>query len=147
MWERNTNLLFSHVHPDWRSNPQPGYVPWPGIEPATFLIYGMTLQQTQPHWPGKSHFLWWVIKVKSHFSTLKWLNRWPTGCCTFKVIDKLKSLSSTNTYFYLFPATSDSYCGLGCDAICNLKASKPLSECFFCLHFTYLLLVFSKSIS
>ena len=24
------------MHPNWGSNPQPRYVPWPGIEPATF---------------------------------------------------------------------------------------------------------------
>lgn len=26
----------SHMHPNWRSNPQLRYVPWPGIEPESF---------------------------------------------------------------------------------------------------------------
>ena len=37
------------MSPDQGSNLQPGYVPWLGIEPAT---YGMMLQLTDPYQPG-----------------------------------------------------------------------------------------------
>ena len=40
--ERNMDVKQKHwsvayfMHPDQRLNPQPRYVPWPGIEPTTF---------------------------------------------------------------------------------------------------------------
>ena len=32
--------------------PQPRYVPWLGIEPIAFLVYGMMLQSTELHGQG-----------------------------------------------------------------------------------------------
>ena len=31
------HLVASCMHPDWGSNLQPTYVPWPGIKPSTFF--------------------------------------------------------------------------------------------------------------
>ena len=39
-------LVASHTHPNWGPNLQARYVPSLGIEPTTFLVYGMMLQPT-----------------------------------------------------------------------------------------------------
>ena len=46
MWERNIDrLVASHACPDWGLNLQPRYVPWLGIEPATFWCMGWCSNQ------------------------------------------------------------------------------------------------------
>ena len=47
VWEKHWSVA-SHMLSDWRLNLQPRYVPWPGTEPATFLVYGTMLQPTEP---------------------------------------------------------------------------------------------------
>ena len=42
----------SHTHPNQRWNPQPRYVPWPGIKPTIFLVYGSMVQPTEPQGQG-----------------------------------------------------------------------------------------------
>ena len=50
---REKHQLSSHTHPIWGSNPQPGYMPWPGIEPVTFWFMGQCSNQLiDLHWPG-----------------------------------------------------------------------------------------------
>ena len=41
---RERNIAF-HACPDSGLNAQPGYVPWPGIEPTNFLVCGMMANQ------------------------------------------------------------------------------------------------------
>ena len=43
--ERETSMVASHTLLDQRSNLQPGHVPWPGIEPETFLCMGQHSNQ------------------------------------------------------------------------------------------------------
>lgn len=56
--EGNTDIrekhqpVTSHPSPDQGLNLQSGYVPCQRIEPTSFLVCGMMLQQTEPHWPG-----------------------------------------------------------------------------------------------
>ena len=50
--ERHQSVA-SHTCPDRGLNPQPRYMPWPGIEPTTFQFMGWcTNQLSRPHWPG-----------------------------------------------------------------------------------------------
>ena len=57
MWEKH-QLVASHTHPDWGLNPQPRYVPWPGIKPATFWCTGR--HSNQPCHPARANltFKW-----------------------------------------------------------------------------------------
>ena len=41
MWEKH-QLVASHTYPNWGSNLQPRYMPWPGIQPCTFWCGGDT---------------------------------------------------------------------------------------------------------
>ena len=50
---RETAIDSFYTHPDQELNPQPAYVPWPGIEPSTFLVYETVLLPTEP--PGQGH--------------------------------------------------------------------------------------------
>ena len=38
--------IVSHIHPNWKSNPQPRYDPWLGIQPATVWCTRQMLQLT-----------------------------------------------------------------------------------------------------
>ena len=51
------------------SNLQPRYVPWPEIEPATFLVYGTMFQPTEPLGQGK-HTLLKMHKGSSAFQEI-----------------------------------------------------------------------------
>ena len=52
-WGRDGNIVVREKHwlailhmlPDWGSNPQPRYVPWLGVEPATFCCTGQHSNQ------------------------------------------------------------------------------------------------------
>ena len=46
--ERETLIACLPYVPGLGMNPQHRSVPWPGIEPAAFLVYGMMLQPTEP---------------------------------------------------------------------------------------------------
>ena len=52
MWEKHWSVA-SRKWFDLGLHPQPRCVPWLGIEPAAFLVYGMTVQPTEP--PGQGH--------------------------------------------------------------------------------------------
>ena len=52
IWEREREIerekhqmVASHMHPDWGSNPQPRYVPWPGMKPASCWCMGWCSNQ------------------------------------------------------------------------------------------------------
>ena len=42
---RKDQLVASHTHPNCRWNPQPNYVPWPGMEPTTSWCAGQCSNQ------------------------------------------------------------------------------------------------------
>lgn len=56
---RNINVRVKHrlaasTHADLGPNPPPGYVPClAGNQTYNLLVYGTTLQSTEPHWPGE----------------------------------------------------------------------------------------------
>ena len=56
VWEKHW-LVASCMHPNRGENPQPRYVPWPGIDPRSLLVYGMMLQTTEPPSQGSSLLL------------------------------------------------------------------------------------------
>ena len=55
--ERETLIGCLLYMPDQGSNPQPRYVPWPGIEPTAFLVYRTMLQPTEPPCRDPSKYL------------------------------------------------------------------------------------------
>ena len=69
------------------------YVPWPGIELATWgcalignwthdlSVYGTMLQQTELHWPGWRHFLYKKVFVYSSYKSVNCL-AWPLATRT-----------------------------------------------------------------
>ena len=64
--ERETWIGCLPTHPDWRSNPQPRYEPWQGIQPATF--WGT--DNTPTNWanPTGHYLLYYVIlQLKTAF--------------------------------------------------------------------------------
>ena len=58
------------VHPDQGLNPQPRFVPWPGIEPATFFGVQDNVPTNWDIWPGlfqsfltQNHFQNYIINI------------------------------------------------------------------------------------
>ena len=66
-------LVASHMHPNRGSNPQPRYMPWPGIKPAAFWgCMGTTLQPTEPHGQDFPDILMTVLKMREKGGTCLW---------------------------------------------------------------------------
>ena len=57
MKKGNIDWLPSYMHPNRRSNLQPRYVPWPGVEPMTFRCVGQRSNQLSHASQGNSLFL------------------------------------------------------------------------------------------
>ena len=47
----------SYMHPNWGSNPQPRYVPWPGIKPTTFWCIGRCSNQLSYQAKAAAHHI------------------------------------------------------------------------------------------
>ena len=56
--ERQTLIDPPHTRPDWRSNPQPRDVPWPGVESTTFQSTGQHSNQLSYQARAYLAFLW-----------------------------------------------------------------------------------------
>ena len=56
--ERKHRSVASHMH--WSLNPQPGYGPWPGIEPTAFRCTGQSPGRLS-HWPGQGCIFKWQL--------------------------------------------------------------------------------------
>ena len=89
------------------SNPQPRCVSWPGIKPATFLVYRMMLQPTEP--PARAVLV--IMETTVQAKVLRWLSAsiifikkvWGTwGLCLHDDGEDIKGIETSLLHYKCF---------------------------------------------